>query len=688
MHCVEINKALHYWGILSCLAITMVAHSQTRSIDNRMYHLRTGVKAEWKNFNGRPQQNFSLHFTARYNKNEQTFSIRQVDVRQTWIVELNDIELGHLQEDESDMLSYFSIMPGTLKNGTNELRIWQRDTIPDDIQAGEFILADIPTAQFLHQASVEISVLDRDLHSLIPAHLTLVNPALSLQPLIVNAEPFVAARTGCIYTGTGKALFSIPAGNYILYAGRGFQYGVDSIKLTVKAGDTLKRTLTIEKELALVGWVAADTHIHTLSYSGHGDATMTERIITLAGEGIELPVITEHNRRIDIDSLSRTLNVRRYFTPVAGNEYTTEAGHFNIFPLETGVVADGSHVRDWNTVTQNISTTGSGRVVILNHARDIHNSFRPFDPKRHLSIAGLELDGWNFPANCMEVINSSAQQFDILQLYHDWFGMMNRGIFLTPIGSSDSHDVNRYNVGQARTYIRYEGNDPATIDTGRIIPALLSGAVMVSFGIVTAITINDQYGPGSLVPPDSRIKVNVSVMAPSWATPDSVFLFANGKKIRSEKIQREKGSKRTQWNREWAIPVSYQDQFFSAVAIGPDPAKPYWRVPKPYQPTSASWFPHIAGFSGAVWVDADGDGKKTSAHEYALRLISKHPGDLPGLIAGLKLYDEAVAIQAAAILWEQGILPASGKMDKLLSGAAPVVKHGFSLFRQALVLSR
>ena len=42
-----------------------------------------------------------------------------------------------------------------------------------------------------------------------------------------------------------------------------------------------------------------DTHIHTLELSGHGDASVVERALTLAGEGIELAIATEHNRVAD-----------------------------------------------------------------------------------------------------------------------------------------------------------------------------------------------------------------------------------------------------------------------------------------------------------------------------------------------------------------------------------------------------
>ena len=52
---------------------------------------------------------------------------------------------------------------------------------------------------------------------------------------------------------------------------------------------------------------------------------------------------------------------------------------------------------------------------ILNHPRDLHAGFRPFGPERHLALTGEDLDGWELPANAMEVVNSGAQQTDVMR---------------------------------------------------------------------------------------------------------------------------------------------------------------------------------------------------------------------------------------------------------------------------------
>ena len=62
----------------------------------------------------------------------------------------------------------------------------------------------------------------------------------------------------------------------------------------------------------------------------------------------------------------------------------------------------------------------------------------------------------------------------------------------------------------------------------------------------------------------------------------------------------------------------------------------------------------MIGSTGAVWIDSDGDGKRTSAHDYARRLVQEQGKHLPGLIQALAGHDEAVAVHVAALLHAQG----------------------------------
>lgn len=456
--------------------------------------------------------------------------------------------------------------------------------------------------------------------------------------------------------------------------------------VSLEPGERVVKRLTIRREVPTSGLVSCDTHVHTLTHSGHGDATIEERMLTLAGEGIELPIATDHNKHIDYESVARKLAVRKHFTPVIGNEVTTKIGHFNIFPVRPGAPVPDWRLTDWNSIFEGIDNTPDVKAVILNHGRDVHSRYRPFGPEHFNPVTGENLDGWKLRANAMELVNSGAQQTDIMRLYRDWFALMNRGHFLTPVGSSDSHDVARHFVGQGRTYIRCRDDDPGEIDVSEAVESFVKGRVVVSCGLLAEITVNGKYGPGELVPASEadEIKVSVRVLGPGWTTAETVELYANGRKVREEKIADGKAPG-VKWSGEWTLSEwkHPQDVHLVAVARGPGVRELYWPIAKPYQPTSPVWAPQCIGSTGAVWVDSDGDGRRTCAYEYAKQIAKDEQGDFGKILSALERYDEAVAAQAAGLLHGDHVSLLDADVRSKLKAAAPQVRRGFQAFLDA-----
>ncbi|MEX1239888.1 MAG: CehA/McbA family metallohydrolase [Cyclobacteriaceae bacterium] len=656
---------------------------QEQILDKGWYHLRNAGPREWSTFAKDPdRKKLLVNFKGGPNPSEHALSLRQFDVKLNWKVLLNGHAIGSLVPDEKDLMCYFKVPAGILK-AENTLEVACADAQPDDIKVGDVVLHEQPLDIVLSDGQLALSVTDPDSGELIPARITITNATGTLQSF--SGSP--AARPGYIYTGSGTALIALPEGTYKLYAGRGFEYGVDSTTVVIKKGKRLDHKFAIKREVSTPGWVSSDTHIHTFTWSGHGDATDVERVLTIVGEGIELPIITEHNLQIDFKTVAQRQGVDRYFTPVTGNEVTTEVGHFNVFPLAPDKTEIDHRIRNWKALSESLGDRKDSKAIILNHARDIHASFRPFDPAIHLSSAGMRLDGWEFPANGMEVINSGAQQTDRMELTRDWFGMLNHGDFITPAGASDSHDVSRYIVGQARTYIRCDDEDPANLDVQQAVRNFREGNVMVSFGLLTEIEINDAYGPGELVPASDEVQISVKVAGPAWTRAESVALYANGKKIREEKIENQKAPG-IKWSGSWNLTMPTHDIFLVALAEGPDNHAPYWPIGKPYQPTSPDWVGGIFGLSGAVWLDADRNAKRDAAFDYARSLQQQFSRDFAGLIQKLASYDEAVAIQVAALLHQKGENLTGTEISKALHHAAPETKSGFQRVIRELTVHR
>jgi len=404
--------------------------------------------------------------------------------------------------------------------------------------------------------------------------------------------------------------------------------------------------------------------------------------VTIAGEGIELPIATEHNRHIDYDAASRRHGVRTYFTPVIGNEVTTSLGHFNVFPVAADAPVPEFQLQDGNAIIESIASRTRDQAIVLNHPRDVHSGFRPFGAERHNSTSGDNLADWLYRAQAVELVNSGAQQSDWLQTYRDWFGLLNRGVVMTPVGASDSHDVSRFIVGQARTYIRCRDDQPGEIDVAEALKSLLAGRVLVSCGLLVEISVNDKYGPGDLVPGGDHLRVTLRVVGPGWATVQKVTLYANGSPMREEAIHDgTRGG--VKWSDEWELPHFNHDVHLVAIATGPGVESLYWPIAKPYQPTSPIVDRRVIGSTGAVWLDAEGDGQRTSAREYAQRLMTKHGNSPSDVAAALASYDQAVAVQAAALLNASGADLSDSKLRAAAAQAGPQVEHGFRAFLEA-----
>lgn len=672
-------------GLLASLVSSAAVGSDVDLLHRAMEHLRSGQKREWNDF---PEQasgdSLTIRFQSRPNASEYTVLLRQRDVAdRRWVVSLNGKRLGTLSEDERALVGVFAVPPGTLRDGPNEFRVYatSQGQRSDDILTGDVRLMHQPVGTVLHQARLTIEVTERPSGRRIPARVSVADTQGFLVPVGSSSDKTLAVRTGAVYTANGIADFTVPAGDYTVYASRGFEYGIDSFRVHVKSGSEIHRHLAIEREARVPGYVGCDTHIHTLELSGHGDASIAERLINIAGEGVELAVATEHNRHADYAGTQHAMGLDPYFTTIMGNEVTTGLGHFCVFPLGPGSTPPNWRNKDWPALLSSMRALPGVKVIILNHPRDLHEGFRPFASARYLPSVAEDLDGREFGANAMEVVNAAAMYSEPMRLYEDWFGLLNRGLQVASIGSTDTHWVDYVPAGQARTYIETPDSNPGAIDVTVAAGNLSKGRNLVSYGLVATMDVNGTTVGRqiSLRPNDHTLAVSVSVYGPSWTAVDYVVLYANGLPLRRARFapSTKAGLK---WRQTWQIPKPVQDVYLVAIASGPGVNEPYWTHRKPYQPVSQEWTPRVMGSTGAVFVDANGDGRWSSAYEYAVACRKKSGDDLGQLFKLLAGYDEPVAAHVANLLRISRIDPGGRECTAYLKTAPEQVRSGFAIF--------
>ncbi|MDZ4689561.1 MAG: CehA/McbA family metallohydrolase [Planctomycetaceae bacterium] len=671
--------------LLSLLLATCGADVATTTVVSELRHLRSGPVREWSEFPEATQETrLEVTFTAKSNASEWALFLRQQDVKQIWQVQLNGQKLGELTRDENDMLVGFPVPTELLRDGDNHLQIAARSSdaaLSDDIRVGSIRLEQRPLREALTEAVLDIDVRDVATQQGLPCRITVLNADGALPMLGTPSSEQIATRPGLAYLADGRGRLQLPAGRYTVYAGRGFEYSLARQEIAVAAGETAQVALTLQREVSTEGYVACDTHVHTLTHSGHGDATIEERMLTIAGEGIELPIATDHNLHIDYEALAQKLHVRQYFTPVTGNEVTTGRGHFNVFPVQAGATPPNHRLGTWPELFEEIVRRTDPAVIVLNHAQDLHSGIRPFGPKLFNAAVAEHQEAWPERLNAMEVVNSGATQTDPLQLFHNWMALLNRGRTVTPIGSSDSHDVGRHFVGQARTYVRCDDRDPGRIPVAEAIDSLRHGRVLVSYGLLTELVVNDRFRSGDLAPMrDQPCRTTIRVLGPHWVQARQLLLYANGQMIREVAIppdSRTDSSTGVLWSEEWELPQFAHDVHLVAIAVGPGLEQPYWRTAKPYQPVSLDGSTHVIGCSGAVWLDVDGDGRPTSARDYAERIFADATGDVTKQLAALSRYDAAVAAHVAHLQDRAGLSPVSEEMQRAWRTASPAARTGF-----------
>jgi hypothetical protein len=664
-------------------------------LNSNRVHLGEAGLWEWDHFaNDTPDaRRLDIRFDAVTNRVEATLFIRQDDVKQDWPIELNNRRIGKLFLMEADLVHATALPPGSLRTGENLLSIVSpRER--DDILLREIRIVKKPLTEAVHEANLEIRVSDLN-GSDLPCRITIVNQRGTLMPIVAvtNAmeqasSRFIAVRPGVVYTGDGHARLGLPAGGYTVYASRGFEWSVATQQVQIAKGDPRQIALQLRREVPTPGLISCDTHVHTVTYSGHGDASLEERMLTLAGEGIELPIATDHNIQVNYSEPAQKLGMNRWFTPVAGNEVTTPAGHFNIFPVAPGARVPDFHLTNWPTLMQELRGTPDVRVVILNHPRNVHNGFQPFAGTNYNHVTGENKKGVEFSFDAVEVLNSSAQQSDYMLVYRDWFALLNYGYRITAVGSSDGHDVSRYIVGQGRTYIACADEDPGRIDVGTACSNLLAGRAYVSMGLLAQILVDGRFVAGDLATGlNKQVRIRVKVSGPSWVRATNVALFANGTKIReATPITMAWNSSNGEGEKaviEWTIERPPHDVHLIAIATGPPVTAPFWAIPRPYQPTSQHWESRVIGSTNPVWIDGDGDGRFTSPRALARDLVSQFGKRPAELIRALGDFDEAVATQAASFFAAGDSAEGQRALANALAGAMPHVRRGFEAYDAA-----
>jgi hypothetical protein len=645
---------------MRCAALLLLAASAAAqqapgvTLDAALHHLGDTRTSEWKEASAEPEGvKLELRFTGHDTGHEQVLVLKHAHVDERWTLLVNRQPLGELLRGDALRETLLPVPAGVIHDGENELALVP-EAPSDDILVGDIRLHEVPLRELLHLLPACITVSDPDGRPL-PARITITDEAGARVPVWYAARELTAVRDGLVYSADGRVDVELPEyASYRVHATRGPEWGLAKAQLRLDMTEAPPVVaLTLRREVDTIGWIAADTHLHTFTFSGHGDATLTERVVTLAGEGVELAVATDHNHATDYRPEQARLQLSGWYTPVTGDEVTTDSGHFNAFPLDPAGAVPDWRSSDWVQLVDGMRAAGA-RVVVLNHPRWPDRDRGPFGTFGLDHFTGARHGDVPLHFDAMEIMNATNEHEDAELLLADWFALLNRGEHIVGAGSSDSHTVGDP-VGQGRTYARSASDDPAHLDVPALCEALRTGHSTVSLGIFAEARVAGRYGSGDVAPqPGASVPLELRVAAPSWIHPREARVFVDG--VVAAQVPVPDGEGRPVNVRlPLEVPLTARDDaWLVCVVLGDAVEGAWWPTLNPY--TFAATNP--------VWLDVDGDGRYTAPRDTAATRLAELRQAGP---AAARPADAAVLVHLLDLLGPD----ARGPLGQALLAAAP-----------------
>lgn len=374
---------------------------------------------------------------------------------------------------------------------------------------------------------------------------------------------------------TGELL--VPPAEYQVVVTRGPEYSDYQERITINAGETTSVDALIARVVDTTGFVSADHHVHLIN-SLDSSVTRDERLMTMAAEGVEYFIATDHDYITDLSSDLERLGLGEFLSTGIGEEITTfNYGHFNAYPLsrEADEVAGGAI--DWgragvppgmdypsfgsydlspaelfetaksrlelgpdNGVVQvnhiNSSTLGFFQITGVDTALDPpQSSVDPALIRQDPSLTNLYDDAYTALELWIEAGRDQTQLLLDANL-GDWFNLLNQGRIKSAIADSDTHHTAIIQAGGPRTYVASSTDLPSEIDPGEHALNINEGKLIATNGpFVDFRLLGDGdavaglgVGESNLVTATSGNAIlEVHVRSPEWAEYDTIEVYAN-----------------------------------------------------------------------------------------------------------------------------------------------------------------
>lgn len=479
-------------------------------------------------------------------------------------------------------------------------------TAPKSFQVSEGSIASV-LEELEPPATVAVQVTD-ELGRPVPCKLTVVgrfdaadqgrDPRDFLYDLAIGEHErpttFEPGRTEFIetawYAKDGRFLRRVRPGTYDIAVSRGMEYDLHTETVEMAPGSHVQRSIRLRRGVDTDGWVAIDTHLHSAGSVDSG-LPLDKRVISIAGEGIEFAVSTDHNFVTDYRPEIARQGLEQWLQSSVGLELTTfEMGHFNAYPLRHDASVTRGGKFEWvglapQQLFDQMRALGEDpeqTLVQVNHPRwDFLGYFNVFNLSQETGVpvqrqglrsvfapAGDEfaLSNFSLDFDAFEVLN--AKRLDLFHSYRspetpppppvpadipppgelvrdssgevafpgameDWFVLLNRGHRFTGLGSSDSHSTLGKEPGFPRSLVFVgEGRDGnGQYTAADVIDAIRNHRAIISMGAFVDLHVNGQPIGSDVSDGDGSVEITVRAQAPDWAPLEKITVYSNGQVV-------------------------------------------------------------------------------------------------------------------------------------------------------------
>jgi hypothetical protein len=437
----------------------------------------------------------------------------------------------------------------------------------------------------------------------IPAKLTIkpASPGASLPASF--GEPSTSG-TRVRYLASGSASLALPAGSYTFIASRGFEYELAQSSVTLAAGEEKSLDLQLTRSVSTPGFMCGDFHVHAM-WSPDSDDLYDFKVAALAGEGLEIPVITEHEYIGDLNPTIAKLGLQPWIRGVAGEEITTFTyGHFNAYPLVQDPSRPNQGAVLWYgkspaEMFADVHATWPGAVLQVNHPRAYtiggYFSWAGYDAATGVAKRGMELSR-NFEA--LEVWNGAGWDAYLGSTVQDWYSFLDRGFLVTATGNSDSHHALWDHVGYPRNYVKLSTDEPANLNVVELGQNVREGHVVVSGGPFVTASIGSKSLGDVVDATAKKVTLTVGVQAPTWMPVDRLRVIVGGKTVIDQAIDastQDPKNPALRFQKDLTVLVD-QDSWLIVVATGAGSLAPVFPGDQPFAVTNP------------IYLDVNGNG--------------------------------------------------------------------------------